>query len=93
MLAISGQTTVTTAGTAVPLGSQTINGPLMLKALTTNTGSIAVGNDGSNDVTTTNGLLLSASDTVIFDFVGNLASLYIDSTVNGEGVAWLSLNI
>ena len=90
---ISGQTIVTTAGTAVVLGSQRINGPLIVKALSTNTGSIAVGNDGSNDVTTSNGLLLSAGEAIVFDFVGNLASIYIDSTVNGEGVSWLSLNV
>ena len=90
---ISGQTTVTTAGTAVALGSQTINGPLMLKALTDNTGYIYIGNDGSNDVSDNNGLHLTADDVVVFDFVGNLASIYIDSTVNGEGVAWLCLNV
>ena len=93
MSAISSQTIVTTAGSAVPLGSQTINGPLMVKALSSNAGSIAIGNDGSNDVTTSNGLLLSASEAVVFDFVGNLASLYIDSENDGEGVAWLALNV
>ena len=90
---ISGQTTVTTAGTSVSLGSQVINCPLMVKALTSNTGSIAIGNDGSDDISTSNGLLLSADDIVIFDFVGNLASLYIDSENDGEGVSWLALNV
>jgi hypothetical protein len=93
MPAISGQKAVTTAGTAVVLGSQIINGPLMVKALAANTGAIAVGNDGANDVTTSNGLLLAAGEITVFDFVGNLASVWLDSAVNGEGVAWLMLNV
>lgn len=93
MAAISGQKTVTTAGTAEALGSQYINGPLMVKALAGNTGAIAIGNDGGDDITTANGLLLSAGDAVVFDFVGSLASLFIDSENNGEGVSWLALNV
>ena len=93
MPSISGQTTVPSAGTSVPLASQLINGPLIVKALGSNSGSIAIGNDGNNDVTTSNGLLLSAGETVVFDFVGNLSSLYIDSENNGEGVSWLALNV
>ena len=92
MPALSGQKTVTTAGTAIALGSQIINGPIMVKALSSNAGAIAIGNDGANDVTTSNGLLLAADDIIIFDFVGNLASIYIDSENNGEGVSWISLN-
>jgi len=93
MPALSGQTTVTTAGTAVPLGSQPINGPLVVKALQANTNPVAIGNDGTNDVTLSNGLQLAAGDAVVFDFVGNLSSIWIDATTNGEGVAWLSLNV
>jgi co-chaperonin GroES (HSP10) len=91
-MALSGQKTVTTAGTAVALGTQAVNASLMVKALDTNTGVVAIGNDGSGDVTVSNGLRLEAGDSVIFEFVGHLASLLIDSAVNGEGVAWLILN-
>lgn len=90
---LSGQTTVTTAGTAVPLGSQSIVGPLMVKALDTNTAIVALGNDGANDVTTSNGLRLSAGEVIVFEYVGHLSSLYLDAAVSGEGVAWLALNI
>jgi hypothetical protein len=94
MAALSGQKTVTTAGTAVALGaSQLINGPLMVKALDTNTGVVAIGNDGANDVTVSNGLRLEAGDNVIFSFVGNLASLWLDSAGNGEGVSWIMLDV
>ena len=93
MPAISGQTTVTTAGTAIALGSQPINGPLIVKALTSNTGNISIGNDGSNDVTITNGVLLAAGEEVVFEFIGHLASLFIDAETDGDGVAWLALNV
>ena len=90
---ISGQKTVTTAGTAVALGSQDIIGSLMIKALDTNTGVVAVGNDGANDVTVSNGLRLKAGDVIVFEYLGNLASLYLDSAVNGEGVSWIQLSV
>ena len=93
MAALSGQKTVTTAGTAEALGSGLVNGPLMVKALDTNTGVVAVGNDGAGDVTTSNGLRLEAGDVIVFEFVGDLASLIVDSAVNGEGVSWLYLNV
>jgi hypothetical protein len=93
MPSLSGQKTVTTAGTAVALGTQPINAPLIVKALGTNTGAIAVGNDGANDVSTSNGLLLGPGEEVSFEFVGHLASLFIDSENDGEGVSWLVLNM
>lgn len=89
---ISGQKVVTTAGTAVALGTLQVDGAIMVKALSTNTGLIAVGNDGANDVTVSNGYILRANESVIFDNVDNLASIYIDSSVNGEGVAWIKLD-
>jgi hypothetical protein len=91
-MALSGQKTVTTAGTAVALGTaQSINGPLMVKALDTNTGIVAVGNDGANDVTVSNGIRLSKGESMVFEYVGNIASLWLDSAVNGEGVSWCML--
>ena len=92
MPALSGQKTVATAGTALPLGSQVINAPIMIKALDTNSDVIAVGNDGTGDVTVSNGMRLDAGDVIIFEFVGDLANIIVDVAVNGEGVAWLVLN-
>ena len=92
MAILSGQKTIATAGTALALGSQVINAPLMIKALDTNTGVVAVGNDGSGDVTVSNGMRLDAGDAVIFEFVGDLANIIVDVATNGEGVAWLVLN-
>jgi hypothetical protein len=90
---ISAQKTVTTAGTAVALGSIRIDGPLAVKALDTNTGVVALGNDGANDVTVSNGLRLEAGEVVVFEWVGELGSIYLDSAVNGEGVSWIALNV
>lgn len=91
MAAMSGVNTVTTAGTAEALGTVSINGALMVKALTTNTGLAYVGNDGAGDVASTNGMPLAAGDAVIFNYVGNLSTIWIDVATNGEGVAWLAL--
>ena len=90
-LQISGQKTVTTAGTAVALGTLRIDGSLMVKALDTNTGVVAIGNDGANDITISNALRLAAGDVVVFEWVGSLADVWLDSAVNGEGVSWLKL--
>ena len=88
MTIYSGQTSVTTAGTAVQLGSSSVNGPLTIKAHESNTDIIAVGNV-NEDVTVNNGFILSPGDCLNLDWVGNLATIYIDSAVNGEGVSWI----
>jgi len=88
----SGQKIITTAGSALALGSQPVNAPLMVKALTTNTQLVYVGNDGTGDVNSANGYPLAAGDQVIFGLVSNLSAVILDSAVNGEGAAWLILN-
>jgi hypothetical protein len=85
--------TVAAAGTAEALGTQQINGPLMVKALDTNTDVVAIGNDGAGDVTVSNGLRLAAGEVVVFSWVGNLGALLVDSAVNGEGVGWICLDV
>ena len=92
MPALSGQKIIATAGTALALGSQVINAPIMIKALDTNTDVAAVGNDGAGDVTVSNGMRLDAGDVIIFEFVGDLANIIVDVAVNGEGFAWVVLN-
>lgn len=92
MATISGQTTVAAAGTEVVLGTGLINGPLIVKALSTNTNLVYVGNvEGA--VSSSTGLPLDAGETVIFNQVGNLAEIMVDAAVNGEGVAWLALEV
>ena len=36
---------------------------------------------------------LEAGDVMIFNNVGNLASIMVDAAVNGEGVAWIALEV
>ena len=89
---LSGQKTVAAAGTAVALGSAQIDSALLVKALDTNTGIVVIGNDGADDVTVSNGYRLAAGEACILDHVDNLAAIYLDSAVNGEGVSWLKLD-
>ena len=91
MSAKSGQKTVTAAGTAEALGSGQVHGALMVKALAGNADLVYIGEDGAGDVTSSNGMELSAGDVVVFDNVANLSELMLDSAENGEGVAWLIL--
>ncbi len=92
-MALSGQKTVAVAGTEEALGTQAINGPLMVKALDTNTDVVAVGNDGAGAVSVATGMRLAAGDVIVFDWVGGLGSLMVDAAVGGEGVAWLALDV
>jgi hypothetical protein len=93
MPAISGQKTITAAGTAERLhAGLVVNCAVMVKALPANTGVAYVGNDGAGDVSSSNGLPLSASESVVFALVGDLREIWLDATVNAEGVAWLLLD-
>lgn len=83
-----GRTTVTTAGTRVALASSTACKNVAITAITSNTGIVVVG--GSTVVAalaTRRGTPLYAGDTICFD-IDNLADVFIDSTVNGEGVTF-----
>lgn len=93
-MALSGQTIVTTAGTAVRLDAQQVNGPVMVKALPANTGSVYLGLDDDATVTATTGLVLAPGDAVVFERIGgSLSVLSLDAAVNGEGVSWMLLNV
>lgn len=84
---LSNKKLVTTAGTRAQLPSNAI-ASITIKALATNTGLIYVG--GSN-VSSANGLQLAAGDAVSFD-MSNTNAVYLDSSVNGEGVTWLAVD-
>lgn len=84
----NGKKTVTTAGTRVALASSQAVKSVTIKALAANTGTIFVG-DGS--VASTTGFALAAGDTVSLD-IANLATVNLDSSVNGEGVTYLGVN-
>lgn len=84
---LNGKTTVTTAGTRVPLAASTTCVSVTIKALATNTGIIYV---GSSTVASSNGFELAAGDSVSLD-IANLNTVNIDSSVNGQGVSYLGV--
>lgn len=84
-----GVKTVTTAGTDVALASSVTHAKwVCIQAQTDNTGIIAVGEAGVDaTVATGTGVALSAGESFTFP-AGDLSKIYIDSTVNGEGVRY-----
>ena len=93
VIVLSGQRTVTTAGTAVRFTTTAgIGGPgdYLLKALPANTAVGYVGNDGADDVTSANGLPISAGEVVPVT-VTDLYNLMWDSPSDGQGVAWFRM--
>ena len=86
---LSGQITVTTAGTAVQ-GPDAPGNLFALKPNHDNTDAVFVGNV-SGDVTNANGYVLETGESVVVE-VANLNQLWFDADVNGEKICWLKLN-
>lgn len=84
----NGKKTVTTAGTRVVLAASQAVKSVTIKALSTNTGFIYV---GDTSVASTNGLQLEAGETISLD-IANLNTVNLDSSVNGEGVTYIGVN-
>lgn len=79
---------VTTAGTRVTLAASTACKQIIITAETDNTGIVVVG--GSTVVAalaTRQGVPLYAGDSVTLE-IDNLADVYLDSTVSGDGVTF-----
>lgn len=84
-----GKVNVTTAGTRVQIsGSSVPIRSVCIKALHADTGKIYI---GDVTVASSNGYELVADISVCAD-VNNLNLLYIDSSVNGEGVTYFAVN-
>ena len=83
----SNQKTVTTAGTQVQFPTNTCKS-ITIKALKTNTGSIYVGGSG---VSSSTGFTIAASETMSLD-ITNTNAIWINSSVNGEGVSYFFVN-
>lgn len=90
-MAMSGQTTVTTAGTEVLLSSSQPCNSVVIKALTSNTGIMYIGNDGANAVSSSTGFPLNKDEQIVVA-IKNLNQIYVDASVNGEKVAWIILD-
>lgn len=89
-MALSGQITVTTAGTAVQ-GTAQIGQLFAIKAHPDNTDSVWIGNDDAADVTSSNGFPLNPGETVVV-MLGNLNQCFFDADVSGEKICWVRLN-
>ena len=85
-----GRKVVTAAGTAEALGTNQSVDVITICAETDNTGVIAVGNsDVVATVLTRKGIPLNAGDCYTeYKKSNNLLKIYIDSTVNGDGVTY-----
>lgn len=86
----AGKTIVTTSGSPVPLVSiGTPANRVDIQALLGNTGNIAIGGIGVS-ASTPYGVILKAGDVYNIEKITDLINIYVDSTVNGEGVSWTS---
>lgn len=84
---LNGSTTVTTAGTRVALAASTTVRGVLVMAQATNTGLIYV---GGGTVDNTNVLGLKKRER-IYLAITNLATVFLDSSVDGEGVTYLAV--
>jgi hypothetical protein len=83
-----GVKTVTTAGTDVALATTAAAKWVTIQAQTDNTGIIAVGASGVDaTVATGTGVALAAGESMTIP-CDDLADIFIDATVNGEGVRY-----
>lgn len=86
----SGHKEVTTAGTPVPLAASTAAKWVQIHAYSANTGRIAIGGSGVNASTTIGtgtGASLAAGESTLIP-ISDLATVFIDATVSGEGVRY-----
>lgn len=86
---LSGQITVTTAGTEVQGPTTPGQGTYAIKAHPDNTDTVWVGNDGNGAVSSSNGFPLDAGEGYIFS--GLLSDLWFDADVNGHKFCWFKL--
>lgn len=90
---VSGRQTVTTSGTRVQLTTTATSIlEVVVTAETDNSGVITVGGaDVVGALATRKGYPLQAGESIVLG-VGNLSGVYIDTTVNGDGVTYLAVS-
>lgn len=90
----TGQATVATPGTEVPLHTDLALGcAVMVKYSPTCSGYGYVGNDGTDHVSSVTGYILAPGDTVTFNRVSNLNELYCDSSIVNGIFCWEALDV
>jgi hypothetical protein len=84
----NGRKVIATAGTAEALATSTACSSVVITAETDNTGVIVVGaSDVIAALATRKGTPLNAGDSIALD-IDNLSKIYLDTTVNGDGVTY-----
>lgn len=88
---LSGKTVVAVAGTPVKLGNDgvLVQGGITIKAMSTNTGLIYIGDTGYETVNSHTGFQLSAKEQIYLSWLDHLGQIWLDAAVNGEGVVWI----
>ena len=87
---LSGQVTVATPGTAVQLPNVPCR-CVHVAPLHTNTTDIYIGNDGADDVTTSNGFGMAPAEEGIdlYPPNGNLSDYWLDTSTASDGISWI----
>lgn len=97
---LSGQITVTTAGTAVQGPTSPKGMVFAVKSHPDNTDTVWVGNDGSDDVSSVTGFPLNVGEGAAYELTIegvevasgiNLSALWFDADVSGEKICWTRL--
>ena len=88
---IDGRQTVTNSGTAVALGATTTITEVTIMAETNNSGTITVGGSTVVDAEATRrGVSLESGETITLK-VNDLAKIFIDASVNTDGVTYTAI--
>jgi len=83
----SAEKLVTTAGTSEALAASIAVKAVTIHALSGNTNDIFV---GGSDVDSSNGFIMEPGDNLSFE-IGDLATVFLDVTTDGEGVRFLAV--
>jgi len=87
MSRLSGQITITTAGTAVAGPSEPSGSHFVIKAHYDNVGTVWFGNDGTNNVSSSNGFPLKPGEAVEI-YAERLSGVYFNAENNGDKFCW-----
>jgi hypothetical protein len=73
------------------LGHQVIQDALRLKSLASNAGLIWIGKHSDDTISSLTGFELAAGDELVFEWVDNLADVYVSKQVETDELCWIKL--
>lgn len=80
---------ITVTSTAAPIGSEVINGPLLVYALEGNTNAVVL---GDANVVAASGYNLEGGQSIEFGNVAHLEHIYAVVATGTEELSWIKLN-